>query len=217
MTADQIAEPARRQDSIPHPLGRVILQAFWEILGARAWEQVAQHAGLETELRIPPAQGWRADLPFEKLGALEWSIDEIYGIQAGRGLSQRAGRILLHQGLSTLGNHPTAARELSAVRALPLSRRITRGAELLSSWLNGCTSQHVHVDRGDDYLLWVIERCPHCWGRDTEDPCCHMAVGSLQEGLGWISGGKKFMVEETACRARGDPSCTFSLRLRPID
>lgn len=202
--------------ALPNPFGRVILQAFGELLGPEGLNRVALRAGWELDVSSALAQSWQADIPFEKLGSLECAVDEVYGTQAGRGLSQRAGRLYLRHGLSTLGQHPRATRELSAVRLLPLSRRITRGAELLSGWLNRCTAQHVHIDRGDDQLLWIVEHCPHCWGRKTHDPCCHMAIGSLQEGLAWISGGKRFLVEETACRARGDSSCTFSLRLKPF-
>ncbi|MGA2112755.1 MAG: 4-vinyl reductase [Anaerolineales bacterium] len=216
MTANQGAEPTRRKYAFPNPLGRVILQAFGEVLEPEGLNRVALRAGWEVKLHSPLAQSWQADLPFEKLGALECAIDEVYGIQAGRGLSQRAGRLFWRQGLSTLGNHPKATGELSAVRVLPLSRRIPRGAELLSRWLNHCTEQQVHIDRGNDRLFWIVEQCPHCWGRKTENPCCHMAIGALQEGLAWISGGKRFLVEETDCRARGDPSCTFTLRLKPF-
>lgn len=200
----------------PNPLGCVILQALGEVLGPEGLSRVVFQAGWQAGLRAPPAEGAGTDLSFEALGSLECAIDEVYGIQTGRGLSQRTGRLSLRRGLCTLARHPRAVRELSGIRVLPLSRRITRGAELLSGLLNRYTDQHVQIERKNDHLLWINELCPHCWGRETHDPCCHMAIGFLQEGLAWISGGKHFLVEETACRARGDPACTFSFRLSPF-
>ena len=64
--------------------------------------------------------------------------------------------------------------------------------------------------------LWVIERCPVCWQRKTDAPCCHLAVGILQESLKWASGGKEFDVTETSCIAKGDETCTITIGKRPV-
>jgi predicted hydrocarbon binding protein len=37
-----------------------------------------------------------------------------------------------------------------------------------------------------------------------------------QESLYWLSGGKIFHVEETACIAQGDPRCTLKIDLVPL-
>jgi predicted hydrocarbon binding protein len=67
----------------------------------------------------------------------------------------------------------------------------------------------VRVEEKDNQIFWHIERCPLCWGRTTDEPVCHLAVGLLQESLYWLSGGKLFNVEETACIAKGDAACTI--------
>jgi len=38
----------------------------------------------------------------------------------------------------------------------------------------------------------------------------------LQEALYWLSGGKVFNVEETACIAKGDPACTIVIDRIPL-
>ena len=43
-----------------------------------------------------------------------------------------------------------------------------------------------------------------------------MAVGLLQEGLYWVSGGKYFNVEETDCIAKGDLACTIMIDKVPM-
>jgi predicted hydrocarbon binding protein len=55
-----------------------------------------------------------------------------------------------------------------------------------------------------------------CWGRRAEAPCCHLAVGLLQEALFWVSGGKYFEVEEKKCVACGDSACTIVLDRTPM-
>jgi hypothetical protein len=209
-------EPALMNPSLRDPFGRFVIHSLGEVLGQDGLSRVALQAGCSAALSRVTAPSRESDLSYETLGSLEGAIDEIYGIQVGRGLSQLAGRLSLRQGLRALARDPRALDELGAVRVLPLSRRISRGAELFSGLLNRFTDQHIRIERNHDHLLWIVELCPHCWGRNTSEPCCHMALGSLQEGLAWISGGKHFQVDETACRARGDPACTFSLRLRPF-
>jgi predicted hydrocarbon binding protein len=56
-----------------------------------------------------------------------------------------------------------------------------------------------------------------CWGRITKGPCCHAAVGILQEGAHWLSGGKSFRVEEVECIAAGDENCKILVEKRPLD
>jgi len=65
--------------------------------------------------------------------------------------------------------------------------------------------------------LWHNDRCPVCWGRKTEVPCCHLAVGIIQESLYWVSGGRNFTVQEIACIARGDEACTIAIDKKPLD
>jgi predicted hydrocarbon binding protein len=74
----------------------------------------------------------------------------------------------------------------------------------------------VRIEEEDNKIFWNIDRCPLCWGRKTEDVACHLAVGLLQESLYWVSGGKVFHVEETACIARGDSSCTMVIDRTPL-
>jgi predicted hydrocarbon binding protein len=66
-------------------------------------------------------------------------------------------------------------------------------------------------------LLWTNERCPYCFGRHTQRACCHLLVGTFQEGLAWLSGGKHFAVEEVTCAARGDSACTFRMATAPLE
>jgi predicted hydrocarbon binding protein len=90
------------------------------------------------------------------------------------------------------------------------------GAKTFSDLFNKHTDQRVRVEEKEDKILWHIERCPLCWGRTAEEPVCHLAVGLLQESLYWVSGGKVFSVEETACIAKGDPACTIVIGQTPL-
>jgi predicted hydrocarbon binding protein len=65
--------------------------------------------------------------------------------------------------------------------------------------------------------IYTIHRCPVCWGRkDLDKPVCFIAVGLLQEGLKWVSGGNDFRVYETKCVSMGDEVCEFTIQKMPI-
>jgi predicted hydrocarbon binding protein len=103
-----------------------------------------------------------------------------------------------------------------AFRLLPLPTKLRVGAKSFAELFNRHTDQRVRVEEQEARLLWHIERCPLCWGRQADEPVCHLAVGLLQESLYWLSGGKAFNVEEVACIARGDPACTISMDQAPL-
>ena len=78
------------------------------------------------------------------------------------------------------------------------------------------SDQISRVEEKGDHFIYIIERCPVCWGRKADRPVCHAAVGLLQEGLRWVSGGKEFRVDEIECVAVGDKNCVFAVYKEPV-
>jgi hypothetical protein len=48
------------------------------------------------------------------------------------------------------------------------------------------------------------------------DPCCHVAVGLLEQSLQWVSNGRQFLVKEEECIAAGDYSCIITISKKPV-
>ncbi len=203
--------------SFAYRFGRIVLLAFEEVLGREALDRVLEETG-DASLKAarnsdPVASGFR----LESFGRVEGTLDALYGAQAGRGMSLRAGRITLRRGLREIASTLTSSPQCRGLRSLPLPSRIQRGAELLAEVFNRGSDQVVRLAAEGSTLLWTNERCPYCHGRHTLQACCHLLVGTFQEGLAWLSGGRHFAVEEIACAARGDPACTFRLATIPLD
>ncbi len=72
------------------------------------------------------------------------------------------------------------------------------------------------VEEFSDHYIYTIHKCPVCWNRKGDKPLCHAAVGLLQEGLRWVSGGHEFKVDELQCIAVGAPVCTFHINKEPV-
>ncbi len=196
-------------------MGRILLLGLEEILGRSGTNALLNAARLDgyTGDTLPDAS--QCAFTFEEISQIHLALESHYGLQCGRGLALRAGRASAKHGLFAL-EPVTSATDL-AFRLLPLHKKLRGSLTALAEAFNGLTDQKVRLEEQPDHFLWTIERCPFCWGRRTESPACHLAVGILQEALYNVSGGRTFMVEETLCIAAGDSTCAIQIDKRPLD
>lgn len=192
----------------PQKMGRIILLGMEEVIGKAGVNAILDLAALDSN--APAEQG----LSFEAVKQFHLALEQAYGPRGGRGVALRTGRACFKYGLKEYGSM-LGLTEM-AFRLLPLSTKLHTGARSFADLFNKHTDQKVRVEETEKYIFWHIERCPLCWERTEEEPICHLAVGLLQEALYWLSGGKVFSVEETACHARGDSHCTITILKTPL-
>ncbi len=199
----------------PNKMGRIILLAMEEIMGRNGVNAALNLAKMRHLINNYPPNNFDRQFRFDDIGAIMQSLDDMYGPRGGRGLALRAGRACFKYGLKEFG--PVLGIADLAFRLLPLNMKLKVGAEVFADTFNKYTDQRVRLSDDEDQIFWHNERCPICWGRKTDIPCCHLAVGILQESLYWVSGGKNFSVQEIACIARGDDACTIVIDKKPMD
>lgn len=193
----------------PNKMGRIILLAMEEILGKNGITAILNHTELRLWINNYAHNNLDKEFPFEDISRIQVGLEEIYGPRGGQGLALRIGQASFKYGLREFG----AMNGITdiAFRLLPLPTKLSTGADIFADTFNKFTDQRVRIEENQEKIFWHIERCPVCWQRSTDRPCCNLAVGILQEALYWISGGRFFNVEETACIAQGDPSCTIMI------
>ena len=199
----------------PNGMGRVVLLAMEEILGRSGVNAVLHLADLPAYINNYPPYNQDLKVPFIHISRLQIGLENAYGPRAGRGLATRVGRACLKYGLREFG--PELGLTDLAFRLLPLQTKLKIGSEAFAGFFNHFTDQQVRLVRDEKYIYWHIERCPLCWKRQADGPCCHLEVGLLQESLYWVSGGKYFEVEEKQCIACGDAACTIFINRTPMD
>jgi predicted hydrocarbon binding protein len=199
----------------PNKMGRIILLSLEEVLGRNGVNATLNLADLQHLINNLPPNNYDLGFRFNDLGNIHQALDTMYGPRAGRGLALRAGRACFKHGLREFGSVLGVAD--LAFRLLPLKMKIKTGIEAFIDLFNNYTDQVVWLEEKPEYFVWHTERCPACWGRNTESPCCHLSVGMLQETLYWVSGGKYFMVEEMNCIAQGDPTCSIQIAREPFE
>ncbi len=201
--------------TFPNKMGRIVYQSLEEAMGSTALAGVLALARIQQRAESYPPNNFDREFAFDELGRLLQALDEMYGARSGRGLARRAGRTCFTLGVKDFGAMLSVADV--ALRVLPLGLKLRVGIEVLSETFNRFTDHRVVVSEDEQYFVWSTQRCGICWGRHADAPCCHLAVGVLEEGLYWVSGGQSFYVEEVACVAAGDESCAIQIAKRPLD
>ena len=198
----------------PNKMGRIVLTAMEEIMGRHGVNAILNFAQLEKLVNNYPANNLELGFPFSEFSTLQQAVEEIYGVRGGRGLSMRAGRetwkLALKEFVPVLGIGDLA------IRTLPLGIKLKIGLDVFAQTFNKFSDQRVRLGEDHRGYLWIIERCPICWGRTSPQPCCHLAVGLLEQALDWVSKGRRFRVEEVSCVAAGDDVCLITISKKPI-
>lgn len=199
----------------PNKMGRIALLAMEEVMGRNGVNVILNLARLHHRIGNYPPDNFDQEFAFEELAQLLAALDEMYGTRGGRGLARRAGHACFKLGIKDFA--PLLGIADLAFRVMPLGMRIRVSLEILAQIFNRFTDHLVRWGEDEQYYYWITERCGACWGRRSNTPCCHLTVGLLEEGLYWISGGKRFYVEEVSCIAAGGSSCTILMSRNPLD
>jgi predicted hydrocarbon binding protein len=194
---------------------RILLQALEEVLGQSGVNAVLNLAQLHHLVSHYPPHTAELTFSFAEVQAILRSLDEMYGPRAGRGLALRTGRACFKYGLREFGSKWKLTE--TGFRLLPLTQKVKSAAEACAVFYKAYIGRPVDLSDDDQRLVWRMAQCPECAGRQTTEPCCHLAVGLLQEAAYWASNGKYFEVEEVSCVAGGNPVCTLVLDKRPLD
>lgn len=198
----------------PNKVARIYLLAMEEIMGKNGLNAILNMAKLSSLIDNYPPDNLDKQFDFSEYSALNAALEEMYGPRGGRGLALRAGRASFARALQSFGAM-AGAGDL-AFKVLPLGTKLKMGLPAMAGIFTQVSDQISRVEEKDDHFIYIIERCPVCWGRKGDKPVCYAAVGLLQEGLRWVSGGKEFRVEELNCHAVNGEHCTFAVYKEPI-
>jgi predicted hydrocarbon binding protein len=198
----------------PNLIARIYLEAIEDVMGSNGIKALLNMAHMEHLKDNYPPGNLSKEFDFADFAHLNEAMELMYGPRGGRALSLRAGRKAFDQGLKNFG--PMVGIADVTFRMLPLKLRMKIGLGAMAKAFSSTSDQISYVEEKEDHFLYVIERCPVCWGRHAETPMCHAALGIILEGLNWGTSGKKFKTAEVTCIARGDPACHFTISKEPI-
>lgn len=196
-------------------MGRIMFLAMEEVLGRSGADEVLSSAGLTHRIPPYPQVNLEPLVGFEELSQTQAALERVFGARSGQGLAVRLGRACFHYGLHEFRKEVDLGS--LSFRLMPLEKKMGRGINRLAQIINHFSDQQVRLTCDEKHYYWTVERCPVCWSRKSDQPICHLTVGVLDELFTWISGGKRYCVEEIQCTAQGDPACVVRLDKNPYE
>lgn len=198
---------------------RWALLAAEEVVGKQGLAVVLRDAGLGRLIdNYPPNElEMSGDITFGDYASLNAGLFRFFG-RAGKSMVMRIGRLSTKQSIeqqSTLFNLAATV----ASKVLPIPSQIKMGMENMQKGFRKLYQAAGHdvrlriEDRGKK-LAYVAEDCPMCAGKQASEPMCWLWVGTLQEGIRWLT-DMEFEVVEIACRAMGAPECVWEVSKTP--
>ncbi len=200
----------------PNKFGQITLDALEDVMGKNGLHAILNLAHLSHLIDNRPSGNLEKAFDFADFSAINLALEEMYGPRGGRGLALRAGRATFADALRNFG--ALAGVGDLAFKVLPLPVKLRIGIPSMAKIFSQVSDQQTTVQEQDDHFVYTIHRCPVCWGRSgSEKPVCFIAIGLLQEGLKWVSGGSEFRVNESRCVAMGDEVCEFIIQKQPVN
>jgi predicted hydrocarbon binding protein len=193
----------------------ITIKALEEVMGKNGLNAILNLAHLPHLIDNYPPDNLEREFNFADFSALNLALEEMYGPRGGRGLALRAGRAAFADALRNFG--ALAGAGDLAFKVLPLQAKMRIGIPAMARIFSQISDQLSTVEEQENEFIYTIHRCPVCWGRSGSDkPVCFIAVGLLQEGLKWVSGGNEFRVNESKCISMGEEICEFVIQKTPI-
>ncbi len=193
----------------------ITMKALEEVMGKNGLNAILNLAHLPHLIDNYPPDNLDREFNFADFSALNLALEEMYGPRGGRGLALRAGRAAFADALRNFG--ALAGAGDLAFKVLPLQAKMRIGIPAMARIFSQISDQLSTVEEKENEFIYTIHRCPVCWGRhDVDKPVCFIAVGLLQEGLKWVSGGNEFRVNESKCIGMGEEVCEFVIQKTPI-
>lgn len=194
----------------------ITLNAYEEVMGEKGLNAILNIAGLNHLIGNYPPNNLECGFDFSDFTALHVALEEVYGPRGGRGLALRAGKATFNEFFKIFG--AMAGVSDIAFKVLPLQAKLRIGLPTGAKLFTQVAGQQSTVTEKEQEFLWTIHRCPICWNRKGLDkPVCYIFTGLLQAMLSHVSGGLKFRINESKCKAMGDEVCEYIIQKEPIN
>lgn len=198
----------------PNKIGRLTFVSLEEVMGVNGVKALLRLAELPQYIEAYPPNDLKKEFPFEAIAATSVALGTMYGPRGARGLELRAGRVAFTLGLKEFG--PLLGMADLALKLMPITMKLKIVLNATAQTFDRFSDQASHVEEEKDRFVYHITRDPSSL---RPDPGLNffIARGILEEATAWVSGGRRFAVEQISCIALGDKTTAFTIGKEPLD
>jgi predicted hydrocarbon binding protein len=199
---------SRPDTLIVNAIVRQALISSEEVMGVNGLAAVLRSAGLERFIGNFPPNDISPSIRASEYARLNQAIENFYG-RAAKGMLRRIGKASFQYGVREQAALLGVAGV--AIKFLPEKQRIKF---ILNGLADALKKSNPDVDawmeEKGNTIAYIERTCTICWGRQSEQPICHLYIGTVTEAVLWATGVEHEVVE-THCIARGDEYCRFEI------
>jgi hypothetical protein len=193
---------------IVNALVRQALVSAQEVMGENGLNAVLRSSGLDRFIGNFPPNDLNPGIRTAEYAKFNEAIEAFYG-RGGRGMLKRIGRASFQYGIREQAALLGVAGV--ALKLLPDKQRIKFILNGLVDALKKSNPQvNAWVEENGETFAYLDSTCGICHGRRSDQPICHLYIGSIGEAVLWATGVEREVVE-THCTAMGDPYCRFEI------
>jgi len=179
-----------------------------EVMGENGLNAVLRASGLERFICNFPPNDTNPGIKTVEYACFNEAIESFYR-RGGKGMLRRIGKASFQYGVREQGALMGVAG--AALKLMPQKGRIKF---VLNAMVNALKKTNPQVDawveEGDDKVAYCESTCAICLGRHSDQPVCHLYVGSIDEAVRWAT-DQEHGITETHCVAKDDPYCRFEV------
>jgi len=191
---------------IVNALVRQALVSAQEVMGENGLNAVLYSVGLERFVCNFPTKDTNTTIKTIEYVKFNQAIETFYG-RGGKGILRRIGKASFLYGIREQG-----ALIGVAVAVLILMLQKGRIKFVLNAIVSALKKTNPLVDAWleaeGDKIAYCESTCTVCLGCHSDQPVCHLYVGSVAEAVRWAT-EQEYRIVETHCIAKGDKYCRF--------
>ncbi len=184
---------------------RAAVDCFTEIMGENGARIIFRNAGFEKIYDNPPPYDLNPNISVEAQTRLYTEVANLVGLKGALGIWRRVGYSAVKYG-NELGH------AFDGYKDLPPDEKYNKSSELLSMAIG--KGKVVMSGAGRvDFDCFDCTVCSPYYSSDANRAVCFTYTGALQYIADWAFGKNAAQVIETKCKAKGDDTCYYELKM----
>lgn len=195
----------------PNSFVHHLLLSLEDVLGKNGVKAILNMAGQSAMIDNYPPDDMTPAVDIARYSSIIAALDDMYGDRGAQALALKAGNVLFRETMKKSGD-PLKV-ESDEFKAKSLEEKVESALLMILNFVNR-TSETKLPRTADGQFIYMAEKCPVCYGRETKAPRCYLTAGLLQAAIRYAT-GMEFPVTQVKAHSCGDASCDYVIPVVP--